>query len=822
MVMQVPHESLLLASAVNPVLDLVALVSREAPTEKPAPALPPGINAAQAAMRQRVLDMQARKKGHLAHPAASSIGVQSGPTIRIAVWRTGKYPSAVWDKPFELPPAPPGTTSQSLQVLGITWAPKGDRLAVRACVTNILSGSPHHILLLYLLSVYDGGLLHARLVPCSHPPSHASLLWIPLKLSGPLESQALHILQRLAPLHPVQPFDDDKARWHGSSVPHTPPGESPSAARVRGLGVLASIPSMIHFNEDAPSLLLSAENQTIEAWIDGTVPLASTVLPGPILSLAAADHSASVLIHDASSLRAFRISLPWDVSFLHIARLSSSFQNCLAIALDATFYATHAWSTLVRPRAAEWLALWNDLANAYGVDIVADWETLLTTALPSQPCEQLLSQLTEGALIAMESDIKRGLKRIRRLAATNVVPACERLLILLTEWMGCSAWSTRYPPSSPRVSSLITLIQTCHGLAISLQEHAERELLAFDEFYKWWRFEQERLERSKSESPSANVPIQHDTLSVLELCQRGFLSPELDAILSAPTQNATPAPPVQATDNAADSSDDSHAISEPLFPPQHISYEQKSQTNEAPCITVQDALAWLDAQEASESNKSQPADDQWQQVFHNPSLFTGPAASTEPRMLPGNARSLFLHLEDTGKDAGHIFSAALLHTSTSPTECADPWPMPAFPCLHDDALRSVASDAAAHVPSHIPRPMIRASTSQRDTHWHLYMSDTQLSIAQVSPSTCAVQTIQVPTGAQLLDTALSPLYLFVLWVDADQSTHMGAFPASPTLSWPPPHSVPMRHGRFLAASRRDSCLVLKEDKRSLSVYVPCL
>jgi len=818
--MQVPHESLLFASAVNPVLDLVALVSREAPPEKPASTLPPGVNAAQAAMRQRVLDMQARKKGHLAHPASSSISVQSGPTVRISVWRTGKYPSPVWDKPFDLPPAPPGTTSQSLQVLSMTWDPKGDRLAVRACITSLLGGTPHHILLLYLLSVYDGGLLHARLVPCSNPPSHASLLWIPLRLSGSLESQALHILQKLAPLYPAQPFDDDKARWHGSSVPHSPPGESPSAACVRGLGVLASIPFVLRLDEDAASLLLSAENEAIEAWMDGTVPLAPTVLPGAILSLAAADHSASALIHDASSLRAFRISLPWDVSFLHIARLSSSFQHCLAIALDATFYATHAWSTFVRPRANEWLALWHDLANAYGVDIVADWMTLLTTALPSQPCEQLLSQLTEGTLIAMESDMKRGLKRIRRLAATNVVPACERLLILLTEWMGCASWSTRYPPSSPRVSSLISLIQTCHGLAISLQEHAERELLAFDEFYKWWRYEQERLERSKSENPSAHVPIQHDTLSVLELCRRGFLSPELDAILSAPTQDAAPAPPGQATDNAADSSDDSHAISEPLFPPQRVLYEETLPSNEP--VTVHDALAWLDAQEASESSQSQPADDQWHQVFHLPSLFTGPAASAEPRMLPGHVQSLFQQLEDAGKNAGHIFSAALLHTSTSSSECADPWPMPAFPCLNDDALRSVASDAAAHVASRIPRPMMRAIPSQRDTHTHLYFSDTHISIAQVSSSSCAVETIQLPAGGQLLDATLSPLYLFVLWVDTEQSTHVGAFPASRTPSWPPPHSVPMRQGRFLAASQRDACLVLKEDKRSLSVYVPCL
>ena len=357
-------------------------------------------------------------------------------------------------------------------------------------------------------------------------------------------------------------------------------------------------------------------------------------------------------------------------------------------------------------------------------------------------------------------------------------------------------------------------------MAISLQEHAERELLAFDEFYKWWRYEQERLERAKSDIPSAHVPIQHDTLSVLELCRRGFLSPELDAILSAPAQEAAPATPGQATDNAADSSDDSHAISEPLFPPQRVLYEETRPLHEPSCVTVQDALAWLDAQEASESNQSQPADDQWHQVFHHTSLFTGPAASAEPHMLPGHALSLFQQLEDAGKAVGHIFSAALLHESTSSSECADPWPMPASPCLHDDALRSVAANAAAHVASHILRPMMRAIPTQRDTHTHLYLSDTQLSLVQVSSSPCAVQTIQVPSGGQLLDATLSPLYLFVLWVDAEQSTYVGAFPASRTPSWPPPHSVPMHRGRFLAASQRDACLVLKEDKRSLSVYVP--
>ena len=126
---------------------------------------------------------------------------------------------------------------------------------------------------------------------------------------------------------------------------------------------------------------------------------------------------------------------------------------------------------------------WDDLARKHGVDIVMEWMTLLTTAHASPACEQLLAQLTEGTMIAMETDMKRGLKWIRRLASTGIVPACERMLIVLNEWHGCTAWSTRYPPGSSQLAPLMKNIQSCHGVALALHEQVERELLALDEFY---------------------------------------------------------------------------------------------------------------------------------------------------------------------------------------------------------------------------------------------------------------------------------------------------------------------------------------------------
>lgn len=91
----------------------------------------------------------------------------------------------------------------------------------------------------------------------------------------------------------------------------------------------------------------------------------------------------------------------------------------------------------------------------------------------------------------MEQDARRGLKLIRRYAGTTLVPACEHMLILLQELQGCAQWPERFASflgqADVELAQLVGDVQTCHAVAIALQEQTERELLALDEFYKWWR-----------------------------------------------------------------------------------------------------------------------------------------------------------------------------------------------------------------------------------------------------------------------------------------------------------------------------------------------
>ena len=840
-------------------MELVALLSQD--NAPPAPITgPPGLTPAQIAMRQRMLAMQARRMG-VANPAATGQvqGVRRGPSIRLCIWRLGSAPSSVWDVTIQPPPPPaplPRDAVESVSVLGLCWSPDGERLAVRISITRVVHNTPQHGTALLTYSVFDGAVLHTLYTPCSDAPLHCAMQWIPLPNCSP-KSQALDMLAHLAPLMPIQDFSGEKSRWVGSTQRHKPAGEPPSADRVHGKGVLASVPVFLA-NDEPISLLLCAEDCMLHAWLNGSVPLASTHTSHRILSVAASEGHASVLVdasrHTTTFLQIEHIPLPWDAATVHLARLSTAFSTCLAHALDAAFYASHAWTSYVRPRASEWHDYWDDLARKHGVDIVMEWMTLLTTAHASPACEQLLAQLTEGTMIAMETDMKRGLKWIRRLASTGIVPACERMLIVLNEWHGCTAWSTRYPPGSSQLAPLMKNIQSCHGVALALHEQVERELLALDEFYKWWRMEQDRQERLKCGDISPAVVVHHDTLSVLELCQRGFIAPELDVLLGVPStptasvHGSSGASAANASSNNGDVDEDEsqsnvHANMEPLFQLPTVSYESEAGIGFDPCIpaahslaTVEEALAWLDTDPPLCA--THPTDDQWRYVFHSPMLFPGPASTCRPRALPGDACTLLERFEHVGAEAARIMSEALMHTNVESRPCGDAWSVPSTLLQRDDALRSVPSDSPSSIVAHSQRPVTRACARSARAHVHMYICESQVCTAHVNLSSmsCCVQTTQVPLPHRVLDGAVTPQHVHLLYQasrDDEETTRVGvwhltdaaaastAVPATTTpLSWPPSHATTKSYGSSVAASARGTSFVVSMDRRTLSTYKP--
>lgn len=122
-----PGPSHLFASACNPCMDLTAILCLDS-----APAAtssgPPGLSAAQIAMRQKMLAYQARKLGvaNAGAKAEGGSGVRRGPPMKLAMWRTGGTNTRVWEVTITTPPLfSAGEGHESIRASQIQWSPDG-------------------------------------------------------------------------------------------------------------------------------------------------------------------------------------------------------------------------------------------------------------------------------------------------------------------------------------------------------------------------------------------------------------------------------------------------------------------------------------------------------------------------------------------------------------------------------------------------------------------------------------------------------------------------------------------------------------------------
>ncbi|WFD31011.1 hypothetical protein MSPP1_002040 [Malassezia sp. CBS 17886] len=808
---EVPREACLLASACNPCMDLVALLCRD--SVSPVAAVgPPGLTPAQLAMRQRMLAFQARRMG-VANPAAPGPGaaaVRRGAAMKLVLMRHGQSMTQVWEVPVAPPedvfPAPPpqGTTHELASVPQICWSPDGARIALRLCLSRETvgaasdAGGARHVACLHVYSVYNGDLVHARTAPTHVAAAEAacSMQWVRMDVD-PLPLQSLSMLQRLAPLPPL----DDALRH---AAPAAGPGLSargaggrhtqdacPSRAIREGRGALAGIPALwqlpeeMHWLADSRSsrprasdvhegdsatharhpytlLFILDPRAELHVFLDGTIHLGTVPVGAAVggrcpdsSALVAGDAAhATVLLADgaraagssapAASAQALAsvtlplasVTLPLASSRLYavqtLAEVGTALQFQLAHASDAAHFAAQQWVDVVRPRACEWHEHIDRVARQYGVDVGMELMTLCVAGRISPATEQLLlHSLTEGTTIAMEKDAKTGLKWIRRLAGTVLVPAAERILILLTELQGCAQWGDRFhallpPASTAALDALVRDVQVCHAVGLALQEQAERELLALDELFKWWRMEQDRQERRKVEQePVVAVPC-HDTLTVLEQLQRGFIAPELDGILGLPQ---SPAPPPADDDESSEDVRDAPRFVDDLQPLYEVGAGESADPQAAvgdgdhsrtspphgpegsapsppmspppPAASVAATMAWLDSRTPRSDS---PTSAQVAGIHATPQLFAGPAhAFREPRALPGDPRTLADQLRDASAGVARVLGGGLaraMEDATVSRTAAIVLPRDAR--RRADGVVSVAADAPERAETQTP------------------------------------------------------------------------------------------------------------------------
>ena len=179
-----------------------------------------------------------------------------------------------------------------------------------------------------------------------------------------------------------------------------------------------------------------------------------------------------------------------------------------------------------------------------------------------------------------------------------------------------------------------------------------------------------------------------------------------------------------------------------------------------------------------------------------------------------------------------------MHTNVESRPCGDAWSVPSTLLQRDDALRSVPSDSPSSIVAHSQRPVTRACARSARAHVHMYICESQVCTAHVNLSSmsCCVQTTQVPLPHRVLDGAVTPQHVHLLYQasrDDEETTRVGvwhltdaaaastAVPATTTpLSWPPSHATTKSYGSSVAASARGTSFVVSMDRRTLSTYKP--
>ncbi|KAK0540513.1 hypothetical protein OC842_000448 [Tilletia horrida] len=337
---------------------------------------------------------------------------------------------------------------------------------------------------------------------------------------------------------------------------------------------------------------------------------------------------------------------------LHLARLGSYLRLYLAYALDAAALCSKIWAAETgRPKArytvdgnlvseprsgvskpttpgtggtAEWVRLLDEVAKNEGADATADLLIVLLTGRASTAMESaLLNTITQGMLRNMEATSTDSLSSIRRVCADSILPACERIQMLVSEVRGSQRFGPLFTSSVAggldtveqvsRLSALYDASETAAKLCRKIMKQAEWELLALDEFYKWWRYERERQDYLRNHKEDPHLAIVHDVLAVSEFVHRGFVNPALAACLDGgrveePSPASMPSLPsglgitmdldgersaVLGGDGRVVAQDDSDAQPHPNTDEEMVDNQSGHAVTQAPGSTLQDTLSSL-------------------------------------------------------------------------------------------------------------------------------------------------------------------------------------------------------------------------------------
>ncbi|CUA76703.1 Anaphase-promoting complex subunit 4 [Rhizoctonia solani] len=178
---------------------------------------------------------------------------------------------------------------------------------------------------------------------------------------------------------------------------------------------------------------------------------------------------------------------------------------------------------------------------------IAQLTLLLLTGRATDPLQDFLGgggKLTDRSINHWEQIVSHALIRMRDYASQRIVPAAERMVIVLEEIRGWAAWPDRYAQFRFSQEAIERCLGRAHRLVAYAQWlaiEAKAELARFVEFIKFMRSEiQKAIEPDLNARPAGQTQAQYDTLEAMAYIEQGLLESALTAWFAGPGPQSYP------------------------------------------------------------------------------------------------------------------------------------------------------------------------------------------------------------------------------------------------------------------------------------------
>ncbi|PRQ72613.1 Anaphase-promoting complex, cyclosome, subunit 4-domain containing protein [Rhodotorula toruloides] len=276
-------------------------------------------------------------------------------------------------------------------------------------------------------------------------------------------------------------------------------------------------------------LCAGGEDGAVHVFLGGSVYLGSIDVGGNVLAITAvpsspdlAEPAISLLVHHSipsAPLAISRLHIPTPSTLPTVLHVSTTLNAHFEHAFEALQGARNMWDE-ARRIGKGWLQRIADVSRPHGVTTppTTQLHLLLLTGRPTRSLHDFLaSKMNERVLVKWEQAMGAALERLRKVAWMSVVPALEKIVVMLKEVEAWTLWpdkSASYGFSKVEVRQVSHLAREAIAATARMQREVEEEERCFKQFGAWLHFELDKVAQQEGSEirPLANfvpLPVSH-------------------------------------------------------------------------------------------------------------------------------------------------------------------------------------------------------------------------------------------------------------------------------------------------------------------------